>query len=296
MTKFLQLLVGGVALGSIYALVTLGFVVIYRASGVINFAQGSFALLGGYFVFNLHVTWGVEFYLSFLIAVLAVAFLGVVIERVILRYMIGKPVYALIMITIGLFIAIQQVVATIWPDESNPIDAPWGQKTVDVGDVVILVRNIWTVGFAIVAFLAFFLFFRYTKYGVGMRATALDQEAAAAQGISVSRIFALSWAISGAVAAIAGVLLAAEPSGARGSISLIALTAFPALILGGLESPGGAVIGGLVIGIAQTMTAGYLTQEFLGSGFDIVMPYIVMVLVLLVRPYGLFGSREVQRV
>ncbi len=296
MTKFLQLLVGGVALGSIYALVTLGFVVIYRASGLINFAEGSFALLGGYFVFNLHVTWGLDFYLSLVIAVIAVAFVGVVIERVILRYMIGKPVYALIMITIGLFIFIQQLVATIWPGESNPIDSPWGQKTVHVGDVVILVRNIWTLGFAVVAFLAFFLFFRYTKYGVGMRATALDQEAAAAQGISVSRIFALSWAISGAVAAIAGVLLAAEPSGARGSISLIALTAFPALILGGLESPGGAVIGGLVIGIAQTMTAGYLTQDFLGSGFDQVMPYLVMVLVLLIRPYGLFGSREVQRV
>jgi len=295
-TKFLQLLVGGVALGSIYALVTLGFVVIYRASGLINFAEGSFALLGGYFVFNLHVTWGLDFYLSLVIAVIAVAFVGVVIERVILRYMIGKPVYALIMITIGLFIFIQQLVATIWPGESNPIDSPWGQKTVHVGDVVILVRNIWTLGFAVVAFLAFFLFFRYTKYGVGMRATALDQEAAAAQGISVSRIFALSWAISGAVAAIAGVLLAAEPSGARGSISLIALTAFPALILGGLESPGGAVIGGLVIGIAQTMTAGYLTQDFLGSGFDQVMPYLVMVLVLLIRPYGLFGSREVQRV
>ena len=132
-----------------------------------------------------------------------------------------------------------------------------------------------------------------------MRATALDQEAAAAQGINVSRIFALSWAISGAVAAIAGIMLAAGSSGANQTISLIALTAFPALILGGLESPGGALIGGLVIGIAQVMAAGYLTEAsfpILGTGFDQVMPYLVMVVVLMVRPYGLFGSQEVRRV
>lgn len=299
MTKFLTLLVGGLASGAIYALVTLGFVVIYRASGLINFAQGSLVLLGGYFVFNFHVTWGLNFWLSFAMSIVGVALVGVVIERVILRYMIGAPVYALIMITIGLFILIQQAVATIWVDQTNPIGSPWGQETVEIGDITILVREIWTIGFALVALAAFFLFFRYTKYGVGMRASALDQEAASAQGISVSRILALSWAISGVVAAIAGVMLAAGPSGANGAISLIALTAFPALILGGLESPGGAVVGGLTIGIAQVMAAGYLTQEnfpVLGLGFDQVMPYLVMILVLMVRPYGLFGSKEVQRV
>lgn len=299
MTKFLQLLVGGVAAGSIYALITLGFVVIYRASGLINFAQGSFAILGGYFVFNFHVTWGLNFWLSFVMAIIGVALVGAVIERVILRYMIGKPVYALIMITIGLFIMIQQIVATVWPDQTNPIDSPWGQDTWQIGDVTILVREVWTIGFALVAFAAFFLFFRYTKYGVGMRAVALDQEAASAQGISVSRILALSWVISAAVAAVAGIMLAASPNGANQTISLVALTAFPALILGGLESPGGAVIGGLTIGIAQVMAAGYLTPDsfpILGQGFDQVMPYLVMVVVLMVRPYGLFGTKQVQRV
>ncbi len=299
MTKFLQLLVGGMALGSIYALVTLGFVVIYRASGLINFAQGSFALLGGYFVFNFHVTWGLNFWLSFAMAIVGVAIVGAVIERLILRHMIGAPVYALIMITIGLFIMIQQIVATIWVEQTNPIDSPWGQQTIQIGDVTILEREIWTIAFALVAFAAFFLFFRFTKYGVGMRAVALDQEAASAQGISVSRILALSWVISAAVAAIAGVMLAASPNGANQTISLVALTALPALILGGLESPAGAVVGGLIIGIAQVMAAGYLTQdsyEWLGLGFDQVMPYLVMILVLMVRPYGLFGSKTVQRV
>lgn len=298
MEELLRLCIAGLALGSQYALIVLGFVVIYRATGVVNFAQGGFVVLGAYLAYNAHNTWGLPFPVSVVVAMIGGAAIGVIVERLILRRMVGQPVFAVIMITIGLFYILEQVVPSIWGPQNLNLGDPWGTRTRTFGDIIVAVRDLWTIALAAAALLAFFLLFRYSKIGVAMRATALDQEAALAQGISARRVFAISWGIAGAVAALAGVTLAAGSIQVRPTLGLVALIAFPAMILGGLDSPGGAVLGGIIIGVTQTLTAGYQARYFpwAGDGFNSVMPYVVMVLILLVRPFGLFGTKEVRRV
>jgi branched-chain amino acid transport system permease protein len=212
--------------------------------------------------------------------------------------MVGQPVFAVIMVTIGLLFIIEQVVTGVWGFDRLELGDPWGISKVDVGSVVLAVKDIWTIVLAAVVMVAFFAFFRYSRLGVAMRATAFDQEAAIANGISARRIFALSWAISAAVATLAGVMMTTGGGGVRPDIEFIALLAFPAIILGGLDSPAGAVLGGVIMGLSQTLTAGYQPKyaSWLGEGFSSVMPYVVMIVILLVRPYGFFGTKEVRRV
>jgi branched-chain amino acid transport system permease protein len=298
MTKFLQLCIEGTALGAGYALVALGFVVIYRATGVINFAQGGFVLLGAYLTYNFHVTWGLPFWLALVMAVAGGALVGALVEVLILRRMVGQPVFAVIMVTIGILFVIEPVAASIWGFAQLNLDDPWGVNFTAVGDIVLQHRQLATMALAAVVLAGFFTYFRWSTMGIAMRATALDQEAALAQGISARRVFAVSWAIAGAVAALAGVTQASGSAALAPAISFVALRAFPAMILGGLDSPGGAVVGGVLIGVTQNLTAGYQPElvPWLGNNFHLVMPYFIMVLILLVRPYGLFGTPEVHRV
>ena len=298
MSKLLELVFAGTIRGALYALVALGFVVIYKSTGVINFAQGGLLLVGMYATYNAHITWGLPFWLSVVLAAVLTALLGVLVERAVLRRMVGQPVFAVVMVTLGLLIVVQQVVPTIWGYDRLDLGDPWGVRTVSLLGINVEVKDLWTLLLAAVVLAAFFVFFRFSRYGVAMRATAFDQEAAIAQGISARRVFALSWAIAGVVATLAGVMLAAGSGGVEPSKDIIALAAFPAIILGGLDSPLGAVVGGFVIGLSQSLTSGYQPEHaaFLGDNFDNVMPYVVMVLILLVRPYGLFGTRAVVRV
>jgi branched-chain amino acid transport system permease protein len=297
-TKFLQLCFSGAALGALYALVALGFVVIYKATGVINFAQGGLVLIGAYLAYNARHTWHLPFALAVVVAMALCAAVGALIERVVLRRMVGQPVFAVVMVTIGMLFVIEQVVTAIWGFGRLNLDDPWGIRVKHAGGVVLAVNDIWTIILAAVVLGAFFAFFRFSRTGVAMRATAFDQEAAVAHGISARKIFALAWAIAGAVGTLAGVMLASGGAGVQPSIEFYALVAFPAIILGGLDSPGGAVAGGLIVGIVQTLTAGYQPEHlpWLGTGFSSVMPYVVMVAILMVRPYGLFGTPEVRRV
>lgn len=297
MTDFLQLCFAGIALGARYALVALGFVVIHRATGVINFAQGSILALGAFFAYNAHVTWGLNFYLAALIAIVGAATVGVLVERLLLSRMAGQPVFSVIMITIGLLFVLDQVITMIWGQDAQNLDDPWGIDTVRAGGIVMAVVDLWTIALAIVVVIAFFVFFRFSGLGLAMRAVAIDEEAAMARGISVRRVVATAWGISGAVATVAGITLASGPAALRPSVGLVALAAFPAMILGGLDSPLGAVVGGFVIGLTQTLTAGYQPQHaaWLGDDFQAVMPYVVMILILMVRPHGLFGTKEVER-
>lgn len=297
MNNFLQLCFAGLALGSRYALVALGFVVIYKATGVINFAQGALVTLGAYLAYNFHQTWGLPFALALVMAVVSGALVGVVVQRLLLHRMIGRPVFGVIMITIGLLFLLNQVMPSIWGYDALDLGDPWGIKTVTVGGVVLAVKDLWAVGLAAVVLLGFFVFFKFSRMGVAMRASAYDQEAALARGISVRRVFAWSWGIAGGVAALAGVSLGSGPAAVTPSVGLIALAAFPAMILGGLDSPKGAVVGGLLIGITESLTKGYQPEHaaFLGYNFYSVMPYVVMIVILLIRPYGLFGTKEVRR-
>lgn len=298
MTQFLQYLVAGVSLGLTYALVALGFVVIFKATGVINFAQGGLVMLGAYLIYNFGATWELPFALAVVLAMITTALVGLIVERLVLRHMIGRPVFAQIMITIGLLFILQNLVTTIWGSRNLNLGDPWGISTVTLADIVFQVRNLWAMGLVTLVLLGFFLFFRYSSLGLAMRATAIDQEAALAQGMSAKRVYMSAWAIAGATAALAGMSIASGASSLSPEVQFYALLAFPALILGGLDSPLGAVVGGLVIGVTQSLTGGYQGDfaPWLGAGFQSVMPFVVMVLVLLVRPYGLFGTPEVKRV
>jgi branched-chain amino acid transport system permease protein len=297
MSEFLQLCFSGVATGSRLALVALGFVIIYKATGVINFAQGALLAVGAYMTYAF-VQGDLPFWLAVLLALVATALLAGSLDRLVLRRMVGQPVFAVIMITIGLLFIIQQVITAIWGFDALNLTNPWGVRTVEAGEVTLAVRDLWTIGLVAAALAAFFLFFRFSRLGVAMRATAFDPEAALAQGISASRVYAASWALSGAMAALAGVTLATAPTSLSPTIDTIALIAFPAMIVGGMDSPAGAVLGGLIIGVTQSLTAGYQEDiaPWLGDGFSQVAPYVVMILILLVRPYGLYGTPEVRRV
>lgn len=296
-TDLMRQLVSGLALGCKYALVALGFVIVFKATGVINFAQASFVLIGGYVTFNAANTWNLNFYLALVVAMAAGAVLGMLIEALILRRMIGEAPFTLVMVTIGILFVLDNVVTAIWGPDPQNLGDPW-TKVRTFGDVPVADRDLWTIAFTALVLLGFFLFFRYSSLGLAMRATALDQEAALAQGISARTIYRVSWGIAGLVAALAGASLAAGSVALHPGLGLIALVAFPAMILGGLDSPLGAVVGGIIIGLVQQLTALYGPEyfEWLGNGFELVSPYLVMVVILLVRPYGLFGTKEVRRV
>jgi len=212
--------------------------------------------------------------------------------------MVGEAPFTLIMVTIGVLYVVDNLVTAIWGPDLKDLGDPWGSDVIHVGDVVLPVRELWSIGTTAVVLLLFFLFFRFSPLGLAMRATALDQEAAMAQGISARTVYRTSWAIAGVVAALAGVMLSSGPAALSPTVGLIALAAFPAMILGGMESPLGAVVGGLIIGLVQQFTALLQPEyaEWLGDSFQNVAPYIVMILILLVRPYGLFGTKEVRRV
>ena len=297
-TDLLRTLVSGLALGCKYALVALGFVIVFKATGVINFAQASFVLVGGYMTFNAANTWDLNFYLALLVAMAAGALLGMLIEALVLRRMIGEAPFTLVMVTIGILFILDNVVTAIWGPDPQNLGDPWGLNVRTFGDVPVADKDLWTIAFTALVLGGFFLFFRYSTLGLAMRATALDQEAAMAQGISARRIYRVSWGIAGLVAALAGAALSAGSVGLTPGVGLIALVAFPAMILGGLDSPLGAVVGGIIIGLVQQLTSLYGPEylEWFGHGFELVSPYLVMIVILLVRPYGLFGTKEVRRV
>ena len=294
----LQTAFSGLALGCKYALIALGFSVVFKATGVINFAQASLVLLGAYLTFNFAQTWDLNFYLALVMAMAVGALVGVATEASVLRWLVGEPPAALIMVTIGLLFVLNNVVTAIWGPDNRNLGDPWGIKTRDVVGVTVADRDVWTIGFTAVVVTAFFVFFRYSTLGLAMRAAAFDPEAAMAQGIPARRVHRVAWAIAGMVAALAGATLAAGAGQLSPATGALALVAFPAIILGGLDSPLGAVVGGVIIGLVQQFTALLAPEYFdwVGESFERVSPYLVMIVILLIRPYGLFGTREVRRV
>jgi branched-chain amino acid transport system permease protein len=295
MTAFLQLFFQGFALGCVYALVALGFTVIYRASKVINFAQGGMLLIGAYLVSVFATGLKLPFVFAVLLAILLLAAGGALFQMVVLRRVIGQPVFVLVMITIGASIAIDAAIPAIFGANPRLLGDPWGASAAHLGGITLNWVRIWAIVATAVILLLFFIFNRFSRYGLAMRAAAADEEAAAAVGVPVRRVYMLSWGIAGAVAAVGGLFLAGFPSSPNPSLGDVALRAFPAIILGGLDSPPGAVVGGIVIGLVEVLTSGY-APSWLGSNFADIAPYVLMILVLLVRPYGLFGTPSVERV
>jgi branched-chain amino acid transport system permease protein len=297
MSDLIQFLLAGLALGAVYALICLGFVIIYRATGVINFAQGGLVVLGAFLTHEFAVRQGLPFGVAVVLAVAVVAGIGMALERVVFRPMVGQPTFAMILITLGVLFVLEQASAARWGYDVLLIGDPWGVETVTLVGATVKVADLWTLGAAGGALVALFALFRFSTLGIAMRAGAADPEAALAHGISPQAIHGLSWAMAGAVATLAGVFLSAGPKGVDLSLSLVAFRAFPAMILGGLDSPEGAVTGGVLIGLIEVLTAAYLVTAVpgVGANFHVVMPYLVMVVILIVRPYGLFGRAEVRR-
>jgi branched-chain amino acid transport system permease protein len=295
-TQFLSLLVSGISLGAIYALIALGFVVIFKASEVVSFMQGSLLLLGAYLTVRFQQPLG--FWLGALVAIVVTGLVGLIIDRVFLVRLRGAAVISLAILTIGLDILLStELTRRIGSDILN-INHPWGGQVVHLGSVGITANRLIAIGAAAVLMGAFFAAFKYSSWGVAMRAAAEDGEAAALMGIRLGRVSAVAWIVGASLAAIAGIFLVGSPTpGVTPAVGATALRAFPAAILGGLDSTGGALVGGLVVGITETLASGYQEQlAFLGRGFGAVLPYIVMFAVLLVRPSGLFGTRELTRV
>jgi branched-chain amino acid transport system permease protein len=235
------------------------------------------------------------FALAVVAAIVLLAAGGALFQMAVLRRVLGQSVFTLVMITIGLSIVIDAAVPAIFGDSARILGDPWGASAVHLGGVTLNSVRIWAIVCTAVVLALFFAFDRFSRYGLAMRATAADEEAAQAVGVPVARVYALTWAIAGGVAAVGGLFLAGFPSSPNPSLGDVALRAFPAIILGGLDSPPGAVVGGIVIGIVEVLTSGY-APGWLGNNFSDVAPYIVMILVLLIRPYGLFGARPVERV
>ena len=293
MSKFLGLTVNGLANGAILALVALGFVLIYKATEVVNFAQGQFLVIGAFMVFNATETWGLPWPAALVVGMATGVLLGVVIERLILRPLVGESTLSVIMVTIGLASALFAVVLLVWGTEPRPRPAFVPHESIRLPfDVNVSADRIVAVVVAAVVLAGVGLFFQKSRHGVAMRAVADDQQAAMVQGISVNRIFAMAWGLAGASGVIGGVLLASISSGYHAvDLAAFAIFVFPVVILGGLDSVIGTIAGGTIVGLLISYTSGYI-----GGGMEQVVPFVVLVLILLVKPYGLFGQVRIERV
>jgi branched-chain amino acid transport system permease protein len=291
----LQLVLNGVVTGSIYSLVALGFVVIYKSTSVLNFAQGEFLMLGAYVCLSLAVQYQLPFAVAFLLTLVFSAALGILTERLILRPMIGEPVISLIMVTLGLSALLKAVVQALWGTDLRPFPNIFPATPVQLGPLPVSQGYLYSTASVAVLLLIFTLFFKFTRAGIAMRATAFSQQVSLSMGISVKRIFALSWSIAAVVSAIGGVLLAGVRGGLDASLAFFGLKVIPVVILGGLDSVGGAIVGGLVMGVLENLAGGYL-DPLVGGGAKEVAPFIVLVLILSVKPYGLFGKVKIERV
>ena len=302
MDVFVQLTFAGLSDGAILALAALGFVIVYKASGVINFAQGHFLLIGAYVLYAAIVDGGLHWTLGILVAIGAAVLLGLTVERLVLRPLVGQPVISVIMVTVGLTYILLGVVLLAWG--ATPRAFPTFIPSDTVG--IVGENRLWAIGVVVVALVGFGLFFQRSRQGIAMRAVADDQQAALAMGISVRRVFALAWILAGVSAVGAGMLLANLTSVSL-DLASFGLLVFPVVILGGLDSVLGVVVGGVVIGLLRQYSAFYLDRELsdikIGgiaengiSGTAELVPYVALVLILLVKPYGLFGQHRIERV
>jgi len=290
MELFIQLTLTGLTNGAILSLAALGFALIYKSSDVINFAQGEFLLVGAYLTYAMIAQFGLVWPLGVLITLGLSILLGVIVERFVLRPMIGEPIISVIMVTIGLSSVMRAVVNAIWGTTGRPFPPFIPSQQVNIFGATIGADRLWAIAIAIIMLGFFTFFFRRSKEGIAMRAVADDQQAALSMGISVKYIFAWAWSIAAVTAAIAGGLVA-NIVGVGNTLASFGLRVFPVVILGGLDSIPGAIIGGVIIGLLETYTGGYI-----GQGLNQVLPFVVLILILMIRPYGLFGQEIIERV
>ncbi len=294
MEFFIDLVTNGLLVGLMYSLVAVGFVLIYKATSILNFAQGDLVMFAGYAAAVMMGMKGMPIWLMVLMLAGGMIVLGFVLERGILRPMVGQPLVSVIMVTIGLSFVLQGFVSIIWGGSTRELPLPIRMAPYEVGPAFISPINVVAAIIAILFLVAFGLFFTRSRLGVAMRAVADDQQASMVVGIRVSRVFARSWAIAG-LAAAAGGIIWGNMLGVDTLLSLVGLKVFPVVILGGLDIIGGAIVGGLLIGAIESVASGYVDPD-VGGGTKDFIPYVLMILVLFIKPYGFFGHETIERV
>jgi len=295
MEFLLQLTLNGVVIGSIYALVALGFVIIYKSSSILNFAQGEFLMLGAYVCVAIVGAYHVPLWAAFLLTLAFFALMGVMMERLLLRPMIGEPTISVIMLTLGLASILKAIAQGIWGTETHPYPQIFPTAPVMIGPLPVSQGYLYSVASVAVLLVLFSAFFKYTRAGIAMRATAFSQQVALSMGVSVQHIFAMAWSIAAVVSAIGGVLLGGIRGGVDGAFAFFGLKVVPVVILGGLDSVLGAVVGGLIVGVTENLAAGYF-DPIVGGGTKDFAPYVLMIAALMIRPEGIFGRRRIERV
>lgn len=290
----LQLVVNGLILGTLYGVVAMCFTLIYKASQVVNFAQGEFLLIGAWVCWWLLADLGLPLWLGFPVTLAFMMIFGIALQVVVLRPMIGEPIISVIMVTVGLSIFFQAVMKWIFGVIVQPFPPIFAAQTVSILGLNVQPAYLMSLVVSLIIMGGFALFFKYSRLGLAMRATAFNQQVAQSLGISVQKMFALSWAISAMVSSLAGVVFGIV-NGVSSALSLFGIKVFPAVILGGLDSIVGAIVGGLIIGVLENL-AQYVDSQWLhiGNLYNIA-PFYVLVIILMIRPYGLFGTEKIER-
>ena len=306
MTIFLQATFEGLALGAVYSLVAIGLVLIYKAMDVLSFALPALAVVGAGIISALAVDRGINFWVAFIVALIMTGIIGTLSERIFLRPMVGEPVFSVAILTLGLDVLYRTVLDNwigVNPRYMGDPIYTWGEfGSITIGGVILKFQEIGALITAILAVLFLGYFFKVSKYGLAMRATSFDQETSLAQGINVGRIFGLVWFIAGILAAFAGFFITGGFNLLTQASFISAFRALPAVVIGGLDSIPGAIVGSIIIGLTQGYVAYYqfpfesFTGINLGNGFSLLAPYLIMFVILIVKPDGLFGTEEVERV
>ncbi len=294
MDFFWLLLVNGLLVGMLYALIALGFVLIYKATDAINFAQGELVMIGGFILVAVLKVAGVPLLVAILATMAAMFVLGFAVERVMLRPLLGRPVVAVIMATIGLASVLKGLGPMVWGAETKNVPLPLRDEPFLLFNIPIAPVSLLAAAVSLIFLAGFGIFFLRSRMGIAMRAVADDQPAAMAMGINVGRYFGLAWAMAGIVSAVGGVIWG-NLLGVDVHLALVGLKVFPVIILGGIESIPGAVVGGLIVGVVESVSAGFI-DPYVGGGSKDFIPYVLMIVALMIRPYGIFGEEIIERV
>ncbi|MGB0899506.1 MAG: branched-chain amino acid ABC transporter permease [Psychrobium sp.] len=291
----MQLVINGLIVGLLYGVVGMCFVLVYKSTQIVNFAQGEFLLIGAWVCWAFLVYFKVPFVVGFLLTLVFMAGFGILLQMIVLRPMIGEPIISVIMITIGLSMLFQALMKWIFGVSAESYPQVFETESFSILGLNIEAAYLMSTGIAVVIMAAFYWFFKHSKQGLAMRATAFDQQVAQSLGISVKHVFAMSWAIAATVSATAGIVIGMV-NGVSDSLSVIGIKVFPAVILGGLDSIVGAIVGGLIIGVLENV-AEFFDGQYLhwGNLYDIA-PFYVLLVILWFKPYGLFGQKDIERI
>ncbi|MBW7924142.1 MAG: branched-chain amino acid ABC transporter permease [Burkholderiaceae bacterium] len=294
-TLLIQLLVNGLIIGTLYGVVAMCFVLIYKSTQIVNFAQGEFLLIGAWVCWWLLTYWQLPFWIGFPVTLAFMMVFGILLQVIVLRPMIGEPIISVIMVTIGLSIFFQAMMKWIFGVWAKPYPEVFGTKSVDILGLNVQTPYVMSMVISLIIMAGFAWFFKFSRLGLAMRATAFNQQVAQSLGISVKSVFAMAWAISAMVSALAGVVVGMV-NGVSSALSFFGIKVFPVVILGGLDSIVGAILGGLIIGVLENV-AEFVDSQYLNWGnLYTIVPFYALIIILMIKPYGLFGTKQIERV